>query len=118
MPSPTTKLSLSKQTLIRLIVDHSRLHESIGTWAIGYDPTARGWRPVWLGRYPHPVEGYAELEAGWRSVPLPRIRGHKYTKRLGVSALGQHVQTALAEDALRHWLAAQRQSDAPYIELA
>ena len=50
--------------------------------------------------------------------PLARIRGHKYTKRLGVSALGQHVQTALAEDALRHWLAAQRQSDAPYIELA
>ena len=49
MPSPTTKLSLSKQTLIRLIVDHSRLHESIGTWAIGYDPTAGGWRTVWLG---------------------------------------------------------------------
>ena len=118
MPSPTTKLSLSKQTLIRLIVDHSRLHESIGTWAIGYDPTAGGWRTVWLGRYPHPVEGYAELEAGWRSVPLPRIRGHKHRRRLDVAALGRHIESALAEAALANWLAAQRHSDGPCIELA
>ena len=118
MPSPTTNLSLPKQTLIRLIIDHSRLHESIGTWAIGYDPTAGGWRTVWLGRYPHPVEGYAELEAGWRSVPLPRIRGHKHRRRLDVAALGRHIESALAEAALANWLAAQRHSDGPYIELA
>ena len=118
MPRPARKLSMSKQTLIRLIIDHSRLHESIGTWAIGYDPTAGGSAMVWLGRYPHPVEGYVTLEAGWRSVALPRIRGNKYTKRLGASAIDQHVQTALAEGALRNWLAVLRRSDAPCIELA
>ena len=87
MLSPTTKLSLSKQTLIRLIVDHSRLHESIGDVGHRIRSTAGGWRPVWLGRYPHPVEGYAELEAGWRSVPLAAHPGPQvYEAAGGLSA--------------------------------
>lgn len=116
MSGPTTKLSLSKQTLIRLIIDHSQLDESIGTWAVGYEPSG-GSRMVWLGRYPHPVEGHVNLKAGWKSVALPRIRGRKHTKRLGASALGSHVQSALAEGALTNWLAAQQNSGDPRIEL-
>lgn len=117
MPGPTSKLSLSKQTLIRLIVDHSQLDESIGTWAVAYDPISGESRTVWKGRYPHPDQGGANLKPGWKSIALPRIRSHNYTKRLNDSTLGRHVETALAQGALRNWLAAQSQSDAPCIEL-
>ncbi len=118
MPIQFTTLSISKRTLIRLIIDHSQLDESVGTWAVGYEPAAGDWRMVWLGRYPHPVEGYVELQAGWTAVALPRIRGRKHTKRLGASTLGRHVETAQADGALRNWLAAQRHSGALCIELA
>jgi len=117
MPTPAMKLSLPKQALIRLIIDHSVLHESVGTWAIGYDPDTGGWAPVWQGRYPHPVEGRVELVAGWKSVALPRIRSHKHAKRQADTALGRHIQGAFAEGALRSWLAAQGHSDDPDIEL-
>ena len=117
MSSQSTTLSLSKQTLIRLIIDHSQLDESVGAWAVGYEPAAGDWGMVWVGRYPHPVEGHVTLRAGWKSVALPRIRSHKYAKRLDASTLGRHVETALAEGALRNWLAAQRHSGAPCIEL-
>ena len=118
MTGRDTKLSLSKQELIRLIIDHSELDESIGTWAIGFEPTAgSGSRTVWLGRYPHPVEGRANLEAGWKSISLPRIRARKYTKRLRDPTFHLKIQNALAEGALMNWLAAKQDSDLPRIEL-
>lgn len=117
MPAPDTNLSLSKQTLIRLIIDHSELDESIGTWAVAFAPNSDESTVVWVGRYPHPVEGRVHLEAGWKSIPLPRIRARKYTKRLGSIAFNLHVQNALAEGALMNWIAAQEDSDLPSIEL-
>jgi hypothetical protein len=102
--SPIT-LVVSRAALIERVVEHSRLANWNGNWAIQFDPSTGRHDWYWQGRFP-PAGSAAELDPrpGWISVVLPRVDATKLMIDSRRDRVEDWVWQASAEGTLDGWL--------------
>lgn len=100
-------IPISRDEVVDRIVEHSRLADWNGNWAIQYNPTTgqHGW--CWVGRFPpigtNPERGF---RPGWKGLILPRINANKLTVDARKDRIEDPIWRASAEGTLDGWLAA------------
>lgn len=100
-------LVVSREEIIDRIVEHSRLADWCGNWAIQYDPDTGQHDWCWIGRFP-PVGATPERgpRPGWRVVVLPRINATKLMVDARKDRIEDWVWRASAEGTFEGWLEA------------
>jgi len=109
MTEKSTLITLvcSRDEFINRIVEHSRLAEWNGNWAIQYDPATGQHDWCWVGRFPptgtNPERG---PRPGWNVVVLPRVNATKLMVDARKDRIEDWVWQASAEGTLDGWLEA------------
>jgi len=98
-------LVVSRDEIIWRIVEHSRLADWNGSWALQYDPATGQHDWCWIGRFP-PIGSNAEQEPrrGWRIIVLPRINATKLMVDARKDRIEDWVWQASAEGTFDGWL--------------
>jgi len=98
-------LVMSRDEIVNRIVEHSRLAEWNGNWAIQYDPSTGQREWCWVGRFP-PIGTNPERQPrpGWKLVVLPRVNATKLMVDARKDRIEDWVWQASAEGTLDGWL--------------
>ncbi|HLH72381.1 MAG TPA: hypothetical protein VKX96_03785 [Chloroflexota bacterium] len=100
-------IPISRDELVDRIVEHSRLADWNGNWAIQYNPMTGQHDWCWIGRFP-PMGTNPEREPrpGWKVLILPRINANKLTVDARKDRIEDPIWRASAEGTLDGWLEA------------
>ncbi len=104
---PLVTLAVSRELVIDRILEHSRLADWNGTWAIQYEPASGRHDWCWVGRFP-PIDVTPERgpRPGWRAIVLPRVDATKLMVDSRKDRVEDWVWRASAEGTLDGWIEA------------